>query len=74
MDGNQYARTSGGSMEVVDIQGNIEMRTSGGSIRLENIDGQEVAMAGEHTSKKATQGLKARTSGGSLNLHEYQVV
>ena len=37
----------GGSMEVVDIQGNIEMRTSGGSIRLENIDGQaEVATSG----------------------------
>ena len=64
MDGNQYARTSGGSMEVVDIQGNIEMRTSGGSIRLENIDGQaEVATSGGSIRAKVAAELKARTSG-----------
>lgn len=49
---NIYAKTSGGSIRVGDLEGEVEVRTSGGSLRFDNIVGP----------------VKGKTSGGSITL------
>ncbi len=49
---NVNLRTSGGSIQVADMEGNAVCRTSGGSITFQNVDGE----------------VEARTSGGGIRL------
>jgi hypothetical protein len=49
---NIYAKTSGGSIQVGDLEGEVDVRTSGGSLRFDNISGP----------------VKGKTSGGSITL------
>ncbi|MEE9443173.1 MAG: DUF4097 family beta strand repeat-containing protein [candidate division Zixibacteria bacterium] len=49
---NVYAKTSGGSIHIGDLEGEVDVRTSGGSLRFDNISGP----------------VKGKTSGGSITL------
>ncbi|MFH1699602.1 MAG: DUF4097 family beta strand repeat-containing protein [Candidatus Zixiibacteriota bacterium] len=49
---NVYAKTSGGSIHVGDLEGEVDVRTSGGSLRFDNISGP----------------VKGKTSGGGIML------
>jgi len=51
---NLHLKTSGGSIDVADLDGDIEARTSGGSLRFGGIAGK----------------LHGRTSGGSIRLDD----
>ncbi len=62
--------TSGGSIEIADLVGDVKANTSGGSISVGNIKGEvELKTSGGSISTEAIQGpLDAHTSGGSINV------
>ena len=62
-------RTSGGGIEVHDLQGDLEAETSGGSIRLKDIRGKSrVETSGGGIDAINLEGpLQAETSGGSIH-------
>lgn len=64
--------TSGGSIQILNLQGTEKLNTSGGSLTIDNIQGQLNASTsgGSITLKKSSGELKVATSGGSLNLSE----
>jgi len=60
--------TSGGSIDIQDLIGNVDANTSGGSISLGHIDGEvDVDTSGGSIDVDAVSGnLNAHTSGGSI--------
>jgi DUF4097 and DUF4098 domain-containing protein YvlB len=64
------ARTSGGSIDVDNIGGDIKIRTSGGSITINDVEGTVEAntSGGRIRAENVTGGIDARTSGGSITL------
>ena len=63
-------RTSGGNIEVGDLQGEIDAATSGGNVKLGQIDGEVSAhtSGGNITVEGATGDLVAKTSGGNIQI------
>lgn len=62
--------TSGGSLSIEDLKGNLNARTSGGSINIGNIVG-EVRLntsGGSINTQTISGNLDAHTSGGSINV------
>ena len=70
MDYNVNLDTSGGSLSIEDLKGNVIARTSGGSINVGNIVGDvELDTSGGSISTDTITGnLDAHTSGGSINV------
>ncbi len=62
--------TSGGSISIDDLDGQVRARTSGGSVRLGRIEGEVVARTsgGSIQIKGGGADIQARTSGGSINI------
>ncbi len=52
--GDVYARTSGGTMDLEEIEGDVDIETSGGRIQVKEVGGD----------------LKARSSGGPIHVSE----
>lgn len=69
-DYNVILDTSGGSLEIEDLRGNIDARTSGGSISVGNVVGdvQLDTSGGSINTDTVTGNLNAHTSGGSINV------
>lgn len=69
---NLDVETSGGSISVNDLTGDIDLNTSGGSIKLGNIGGDVDAhtSGGSITLDDANGEVNLRTSGGSINIGE----
>lgn len=67
---NLDMRTSGGSIRVDDLIGNVEVDTSGGSLRFGNIEGEiDGRTSGGSIRVEGAKGnVKVRTSGGSLSI------
>ena len=67
---NLDVETSGGSIRIDEIQGNVEARTSGGSIQTGRISGEGTlkTSGGSITVDGATARLVAHTSGGSITV------
>jgi DUF4097 and DUF4098 domain-containing protein YvlB len=63
-------RTSGGNIEVGDLQGTAEVRTSGGNLRLGRIQGpvKAATSGGNVTVVEALERLEASTSGGNIQV------
>jgi DUF4097 and DUF4098 domain-containing protein YvlB len=63
-------KTSGGSVSVAQLRGDLRVRTSGGSIRLEQVDGTvDLHTSGGSISLNETSGnALVKTSGGSIRL------
>lgn len=63
-------KTSGGNIDVADLNGGVLAKTSGGNIKLGNIDGK----ADVHTSggdieiRNVTRSVEANTSGGEIHV------
>lgn len=66
---NLDLKTSGGSIEVADIEGKVRARTSGGSLRFGKIKGelQGATSGGRITLASCTHEADLRTSGGSIS-------
>ena len=64
--------TSGGSIQIADLEGSVEARTSGGSMRFRTIDGPVAARTsgGSITIEQCSGETNVRTSGGSIRLNE----
>jgi DUF4097 and DUF4098 domain-containing protein YvlB len=62
--------TSGGSIQIADLEGSVDARTSGGSLRLQAIDGPINARTsgGSITVAECTGTTHVRTSGGSIRI------
>lgn len=62
-------RTSGGSIDIEDLNGNVDAHTSGGSIEIADVTGDvELHTSGGSISTGSVNGdLNAHTSGGSIN-------
>jgi Toastrack DUF4097 len=62
--------TSGGSIDIADLQGDIDCRTSGGSIRVADTDGRvDCRTSGGSIHIGRTEGsVLAKTSGGSIHI------
>lgn len=62
--------TSGGSIEIDDLVGNVDAHTSGGSIDVGNINGEvQLKTSGGSITTEAIHGaLDAHTSGGSIRV------
>ena len=62
--------TSGGSIQIADLEGSVDVRSSGGSLRLQAIDGPINARTsgGSITVKECTGTTHVRTSGGSIRI------
>lgn len=71
---NLDLHTSGGSIEVDDLEGAVAINTSGGNIRLGAIDGPVDAetAGGSIQLAAASQDAQVRTSGGSIRLGPVQ--
>jgi hypothetical protein len=67
---NLDLRTSGGSIRVDDLKGEVNVYTSGGSLHFGNIEGSinGSTSGGSVTVDGAKGKVEVRTSGGSLNL------
>jgi hypothetical protein len=67
---NVRLNTSGGSLSVKDLNGELNARTSGGSIKVDNIAGDVKlhTSGGSINTKTITGTLDAHTSGGSINV------
>jgi hypothetical protein len=65
-----YLSTSGGSINISDMQGNHSIKTSGGSLRIENIKGEiEGRTSGGSIRVMGTNGnANVSTSGGSITI------
>lgn len=65
-------KTSGGSIEVSDIDGEVKVKTSGGSLKLESVKGnlQGHTSGGSISIGKVEGEVKVRTSGGSISVDE----
>ena len=63
-------KTSGGSIEVADIEGDVQLKTSGGSIKLGNIIGPVDAntSGGSIRVEDCKGNADLHTSGGSINI------
>lgn len=64
--------TSGGSIQIADLEGSVEARTSGGSLRFRTIDGPVTARTsgGSITIEECSGETHVRTSGGSIRLND----
>ena len=62
--------TSGGSVEVENVNGEIRLKTSGGSLRLDELTGdiQARTSGGSVTAKNITGDAYLKTSGGSIKV------
>lgn len=62
--------TSGGSIDVADLEGDVDCRTSGGSIRVADIDGRvDCRTSGGSIDVGRIEGsVLAKTSGGSIHI------
>lgn len=69
---NLNAKTSGGSIAVSDLDGDVEVRTSGGSLKLGDIQGTVVGhtSGGSITLEGGGGTADLSTSGGSITLGE----
>lgn len=67
---NLEVHTSGGSIDIEDLIGNVDARTSGGSIEVGSITGNvKLKTSGGSISTEAVHGeLDAHTSGGSIRV------
>jgi hypothetical protein len=67
-------RTSGGSIEVEEIQGRVQLRTSGGNVEVSQIEGSvELITSGGSIEAQVIVGdLEAETSGGSIEVKEIE--
>ena len=65
-----FVDTSGGRIELRDIQGDVDLRTSGGSITVDAVNGGVLAdTSGGSISIEAVRGdVNADTSGGSISI------
>src|SRR5690606_34087835 len=65
-------KTSGGSLNIADIKGNMEAKTSGGSINIDNYAGilDASTSGGSINLKNAKGDLAVSTSGGSIHLED----
>lgn len=65
-----FVDTSGGRLELQDIQGEVDLRTSGGSIKVDAVEGGVLAdTSGGSISIAAVRGdVNADTSGGSISI------
>lgn len=63
--------TSGGSIKIDDLNGQVDAHTSGGSISLGHIDGlvNVKTSGGSINVDEVTGTIKAKTSGGSINAN-----
>jgi DUF4097 and DUF4098 domain-containing protein YvlB len=66
---NVDARTSGGSISAINLEGQIQLRTSGGSLSLSSLNGFiDARTSGGSISIEDVEGeLTARTSGGNIS-------
>lgn len=69
---NLDLETSGGSITIDEIEGDVLCRTSGGSIKMNEIDGTVEARTsgGSVTLSRATGEANLQTSGGSITIGE----
>lgn len=67
-------KTSGGSIGVTELAGNVQAHTSGGSMTFQKIDGPLTALtSGGNIKATGVKGVaNVTTSGGSLNLGEIE--
>ncbi|HLX70326.1 MAG TPA: protein kinase [Verrucomicrobiae bacterium] len=67
------SKTSGGNVEIKQIQDTVKAETMGGTVDLADIDGAADAktMGGNVTASKCTADLRAHTSGGSINIEDF---
>lgn len=67
---NLDVKTSGGSIEVEDIQGDVECKTSGGSLRFGDVRGEVIGRTsgGSITLDDCEGNAQIRTSGGSISI------
>lgn len=67
---NVTAKTSGGSIELDDLQGTVDVKTSGGSIATGRLGGPATlrTSGGSISVGGATGQIDARTSGGSIRI------
>ncbi len=70
IEGDAVVTTSGGAIEVTDLQGNLKGRTSGGHIDLKNIRGSaDIETSGGGIEIDGVTGsLEAETSGGHIRV------
>jgi len=69
-DYNLDLTSSGGDINLKDIQGKVEAGTSGGDVRVGDVDGSLVlsTSGGDIVVERATGNLKAETSGGDISI------
>ncbi|HEU5080209.1 MAG TPA: DUF4097 family beta strand repeat-containing protein [Opitutaceae bacterium] len=65
-------KTSGGNIEVADLNGAVDAKTSGGNIKLGDIDGKaEVRTSGGNIEiRGVTRSVDANTSGGDIRVSQ----
>lgn len=65
-------RTSGGNIEVQDLQGDVDAETSGGTIDLKEVEGEVSAetSGGGITAQEIRGALEVKTSGGPIHVSE----
>lgn len=63
-------KTSGGSIQLGDIEGRVKVKTSGGSLKMANIDGPVTGntSGGSIKLQNCTDDVNVHTSGGSIRL------
>lgn len=67
---NVDLKTSGGSISVLDLAGQVDCKTSGGSLKFDHISGpiQGKTSGGGISIGEVTGDVKVRTSGGSISI------
>lgn len=67
---NVHASTSGGNVQIADLNGDVRARTSGGDLEIGNITGPVEARTSGGDARLAGAGgsVDLRTSGGSLHI------
>lgn len=67
-------RTAGGSIEVEDLEGDVQTRTSGGRTAVDRVDGDvDVETSGGPIEADGIEGdVRARTSGGAIRLFDIE--
>jgi len=72
IDGTVLAGTSGGSIGVKSVHGNVKLQTSGGNVRIGQADGDVVARTsgGSITADSVNGALDAQTAGGNIDVSQ----
>jgi DUF4097 and DUF4098 domain-containing protein YvlB len=74
LHGDVRARTSGGTVRVDRIEGDVDLETSGGSIEVDDVEGEITARTsgGSIRVSEARGDVEVQTSGGSIQIRDVE--